>query len=145
MLALFPENYPVPGTLADLPAGSLRDAGVSGRKTEYLMAVAQFALDGGLEYDSLKRRTDAQIIEQLSQIRGVGVWTVEMLLIFSFHRHDVFAVDDIGIQNAMTRLYALRVKGRKLKLRMHNIAEHWRPYRAIVSRYLWKWKGSGYA
>lgn len=145
VLALFPDNYPNPRVLVGMPAGRLRAAGVSQRKIEYLKAMARFALDGGLEYEFLKRQTDGQIIEQLTQIHGVGVWTVEMLLIFSFHRHDVFAVDDIGIQNAMTRLYDLRVRGRELKSSMLVIAENWRPYRTIVSRYLWQWKGKGYA
>jgi len=143
--ALFPEHYPTPGLLAAIPASQLRAAGVSRPKIEYLKAVARFALDGGLEYEILRRRTDEEIIEHLTRIRGVGVWTVEMLLIFSFHRHDVFAVGDIGIQNAMIRLYDLREKGRELSSTMRDIAENWRPYRAIVSRYLWQWKGSGYA
>jgi len=141
---LFPEHYPAPGLLAGMPVRRLRAAGVSRPKIQYLKAVARFALDGGLEYETLKRQTDVQIIEHLTQIRGVGRWTVEMLLIFSFHRHDVFAVDDIGIQNAMTRLYDLRVTDRELKATMQEIAENWRPYRAIVSRYLWQWKGNGY-
>lgn len=144
VFALFPENYPEPGYLAGMPTRRLRGAGVSGRKIEYLKAVARFTLEHGLEYEILRRRTDAEIIEHLTGIHGVGVWTVEMLLIFTFNRHDVFAVDDIGIQNAMMRLYDLRDKGRELKSRMLDIAESWRPYRSIVSRYLWQWKAAGY-
>jgi len=144
VLALFKENYPDPAMLDKMPVTRLRAAGLSRQKTVYLKAVARFALESGIEYEQLKTRTDAQIIEHLTQIHGVGRWTVEMLLIFNFNRSDVFAVDDVGIQNAMSRLYHLDHTGRTLRLEMQRIAENWRPYRAIVSRYLWRWKAMGY-
>ena len=78
------------------------------------------------------------LIRHLTQIKGVGRWTVEMLLMFALERPDVFPVDDLGIQNAMKRQYGLEESGKRLKLRMQDIAENWRPYRTIASKYLWQ-------
>lgn len=144
VLALFPENYPTPALLRKMPAARLRAAGLSRQKTAYLKAIARFSLDQGMHYPTLAKLTDQQIIAHLTQIHGVGRWTVEMLLIFSFNRKDVFSVDDVGIQNAMARLYGIEQEGRLLKQSMLNIAERWRPYRAIVCRYLWHWKSLRY-
>lgn len=140
VLALFPEYYPDPVLLSKMPVTRLRAAGLSRQKSDYLKAIARFAMDNGMEYATLAKCTDTEIIEYLTQIHGVGRWTVEMLLIFSFQRQDVFAVGDVGIQNAMRRLYGLEYRGTVLKQSMVTIAEHWRPYRAIVCKYLWQWK-----
>ncbi|MBI1422335.1 MAG: DNA-3-methyladenine glycosylase 2 family protein [Gammaproteobacteria bacterium] len=140
VLALFPENYPEPSLLRRMPVARLRAAGLSRQKTEYLKSIARFAMEEGMAYSDLAKRSDEQIIEQLTQIHGVGRWTVEMLLIFSFNRRDVFSVDDVGIQNAMRALYGLDQTGKAFKLALLDIAEHWRPYRAIVCKYLWRWK-----
>jgi DNA-3-methyladenine glycosylase II len=139
-LALFDDAYLDPATLCRMPVTRLRAAGLSRRKSDYLKAVAHYALEEGMDYASLAKYSDAQIIDQLTQIHGVGRWTVEMLLIFSFQRHDIFAVDDVGIQNAMQRLYGLEHSGKALKQAMHTIAERWQPYRSIVCKYLWQWK-----
>lgn len=140
VLALFPDNYPDPMLLRKMPAARLRAAGLSRQKTDYLKAIARFAQDPGLHYPTLAKYTDEQIISHLTQIHGVGRWTVEMLLIFSFNRRDVFSVDDVGIQNAMQRLYGIEHTGRALKQSMLGIAENWRPYRGLVCKYLWRWK-----
>ena len=89
--------------------------------------------------------SDNELIDYLTRIHGVGRWTVEMLLMFTFNRKDVFPVDDVGIQNAMRHLYALDEEGRAFKLAIQAIAEKWQPYRTIVCKYLWRWKGGGYA
>ncbi|MEJ2360427.1 MAG: DNA-3-methyladenine glycosylase 2 family protein [Gammaproteobacteria bacterium] len=140
VLALFPEAYPTPALMRKIPIARLRTAGMSRQKAQYLRSVACFAMEQGMEYDTLSAFTDAEIIEHLTQIHGVGRWTVEMLLIFSFQRRDVFAVDDVGIQNAMQTLYRLENRSKALKPTMLAIAEKWRPYRAIVCKYLWRWK-----
>ena len=84
---------------------------------------------------------DEEIVELLTQIKGVGKWTVEMLLMFSLGREDVFAVDDLGIQQAMTKIYKLPVDDKKkLKESMLNISSKWSPYRTYACLHLWGWK-----
>lgn len=140
VLDLFDEGYPTPEVLCRMPMRRLRGAGLSRQKVDYLRAIARFALEEGMDYATLAKYSDTKIIEHLTRIHGVGRWTVEMLLMFSFQRRDVFAVDDLGIQNAMRDLYDLDHRGKTLKQSMLTIAEAWRPYRAIVCKYLWQWK-----
>ena len=84
--------------------------------------------------------TDEEIVAHLTQIKGVGRWTAEMMLMFPLDRPDVFSPGDLGIQNAMKKLYGLRSQGRALSKRMARIAEAWRPYRSVACKYLWMWK-----
>jgi len=141
LLDLFDDRYPHPEKLRNIRTERLRKAGLSQQKAGYVKNVARFALQGDeLSYGSLRRQTDEDIINSLTQIKGVGRWTVEMLLMFPLDRKDIIAVDDLGIQLAMKRLYRLDQKGRELKIRMVEIAEHWKPYRSVVCKYLWHWK-----
>ena len=82
-----------------------------------------------------------EVIELLTQIKGVGRWTVEMLLMFSLGHEDVFAVDDLGIQQAMIKLYKIKYETKKeLRTKMLNKAETWTPFRTYACLHLWKWK-----
>lgn len=84
------------------------------------------------------------IIEQLTTIKGVGKWTVEMLLMFTLGREDVFAVDDLGIQQAMTKLYNLDNSDKKaMKEKMIRLSSKWTPYRTYACLHLWAWKDEG--
>jgi len=84
---------------------------------------------------------DAEVIAYLTQIKGVGQWTVEMLLMFTLAREDVFAVDDLGIQQSMARLYRWNPADKKeLKEKMLQRSKRWSPYRTYACRYLWGWK-----
>lgn len=144
VLNLFPLNDAQPELLMRMPLSRLRGAGLSKQKAGYFKAIAKFAREGGLTYDVLSSQSDAALIEYLTQIHGVGQWTVEMLLMFTFNRKDVFPIGDVGIQNAMRRLYRLDEGGKAFKQKLRVIAERWRPYRSIVCRYLWQWKATGY-
>ena len=85
--------------------------------------------------------SNEEIIELLTQIKGVGKWTVEMLLMFTLGREDVFAVDDLGIQQAMIRLYKLDPTDKKaLKEKMLQLSAKWSPYRTYACLHLWQWK-----
>ena len=140
-LALYPDQYPPPEQLARTRATRLRAAGLSKQKAQYLKNVARFAIEeDGLNYRKLQKKTDQELIDHLTQIKGVGRWTVEMLLMFSLDRKDIFPVDDLGIQQAIKKLYQLEYEGKELKQRMQTIAENWKPYRSIVCKYLWHWK-----
>ena len=138
--ALFPAGDPRPELLLAIDPGQLRSAGLSGQKAAYLRNVASFALEQPLNEYPWDQLDDAEIIRHLTQIKGVGPWTVQMLLMFTLGRPDVFPVDDLGIQQAMARLYGLDERGQVLKKRMTALAEPWRPYRTVACRYLWRWK-----
>ena len=137
-LSLFPENYPVPALVLAQPDEILRSVGLSFQKLGYIRNVASFAEAGNLDYQLIAGLPDEELINHLVQIKGVGRWTAEMILMFTLTRADVFPVDDLGIQNAIKKHYGLTQTGKELKSEMIKIAEAWRPYRTLASRYLWQ-------
>lgn len=145
ILNLFPDNDPRPELLVRMSLTRLHSAGLSKQKVGYVKAVAKIARDGGLAYDILSKKSDEELIRYLTQIHGIGQWTVEMLLMFTFNRKNIFPVADVGIQNAMRRLYGLEEEGKAFKEQMQVIAQQWQPYRTIVCKYLWGWKSNDYA
>jgi DNA-3-methyladenine glycosylase II len=144
-LNLFPGNDPAAEIVLRLDDEQLRNCGLSYQKAGYLKNIALFSITNGLDYRKLYRKSDEDLIAHLTQIKGVGKWTVEMILMFSLNRPDVFPVDDLGIQNAMKKIYQLDGKGKQLHQQMIQIAEQWRPYRTIACRHLWKWKDNNQA
>ena len=124
-----------PESLLKLRPTRMRTLGLSRQKAGYLRDLSQRARDG-LRLRRLGRLKDETLVETLTVVKGVGRWTVEMLLIFRFGRPDVLPVADYGIQKAMQRAYGMR----KLPKpdRMRKIAEAWRPYRSIACWYLWR-------
>lgn len=139
-LALFSDNYPHPNLLSAIEMERLRSVGLSSQKATYLQNVAAFSLQYNLENHGWDAMSDEEIITFLTQIKGVGKWTAQMILMFTIGRPDVFPVDDLGIQQAMVRLYKLDEKDKKIKQKMIELAEPWRPYRTIACRFLWRWK-----
>ena len=139
-MELFPDEYPDPGILLSIDTPILRSAGLSYQKAGYLHNVAEFFQQENLIGKDWSTMEDEAIIDYLTQIKGVGKWTVEMLLMFTLNRPDILPLDDLGIQQAIQMLYQFEEKGRALKERMLKIAEPWRPYRTYASLYLWRWK-----
>jgi DNA-3-methyladenine glycosylase II len=134
---------PEPAEIAATPFDKLRTIGLSNSKTQYVLNVAAFAAENDLTDRRLKKMSDEEVIELLTQIKGVGRWTVEMLLMFTLGRPDVFAVDDYGIQVAMKKLYKLNDSNKKeMKENMQKIAAKWSPYRTYACLHLWQWKDS---
>ena len=138
--ALFPDEYPHPELLLAQTDEALRSAGLSFQKINYLRNVARFSLEKGMDYAHLDTLTDDEIVDYLIPIKGVGRWTVEMLLMFVMNRPDVFPVDDLVIRQKMVKAYQLTETGRPLYKQLHEIAEHWRPHRTMACRYLWRWQ-----
>lgn len=139
--ALFAENYPHPQDVVAIDFDKLRGVGLSGQKAGYIQNVAQFAIDNDLEKIDWAAMSDDEIISFLTQIKGVGKWTVQMLLMFTLARPDIFPVDDLGIQQGMQRLFKIEEQNpRLLKIKMVELSEPWRPYRTVACRYLWRWK-----
>ena len=115
--------------------------GLSNAKTQYVLNVAEFAITHKLADQKLKKLSNEEIIELLTRIKGVGKWTVEMLLMFTLGREDVFAVDDYGIQVAMKKIYKIDDSNKKaFKDKMIRISEKWSPYRTYACLHLWHYK-----
>lgn len=140
-LNLYNKRDPKPQQIIDTSNEALRAIGLSNAKVQYVKNVASFCLEHNITDKKLHSLSDKEIIELLTQIKGVGSWTVEMLLMFSLGREDVFAVDDLGIQQAMTKLYKIDVADKKaMKQKMVSIANKWSPYRTYACLHLWAWK-----
>jgi len=140
-LDLYGGKEPTPQQILDTPFEKLRGIGLSNNKVRYVQNVARFELESGMDAKKLARMTNEEVIEYLTPIKGVGRWTVEMLLMFALGREDVFAVDDLGIQNAMIALYRLdRGDKKKFRADMLRISEKWSPYRTYACVHLWRWK-----
>ncbi|MDA1016808.1 MAG: DNA-3-methyladenine glycosylase 2 family protein [Planctomycetota bacterium] len=114
----------------------LRSAGISPQKLSYLRDLAVRIDDGRLKTRSLGRLDDEAVIEELTQVRGIGRWTAQMFLIFTLGRTDVFAPDDLGIRSNMQRIYELPELPAKLE--SETISAAWAPYRSVACWYIWR-------
>lgn len=140
-LMLFGGKEPTVEAVLQTDDTTLRSIGLSNAKVGYVKNVAIFFANNHITDAHLKKMSDQEIIDLLVQIKGVGRWTVEMLLMFSLGREDVFAVDDLGIQQAMCKLYKIDATDKKaMKLAMQKKAQKWVPYRTYACLHLWSWK-----
>ena len=122
----------------------LKSIGLKQSKVNYIQNVAQFFLEHQITDKQLYKMEPDAIIDLLTQIKGVGKWTVQMLMLFSLGQEDVFAVDDLGIQQAMTKLYQIKYETKKeLHIKMLTISNKWTPYRSYACLHLWQWKDQG--
>ena len=132
---------PTPEQIVETAFEKLRAIGLSNAKVSYVQNVARFEIEQGMNHKKLSKMSNEQVIAYLTQIKGVGRWTTEMLLMFALGREDVFAPDDLGLQNAMIGLYDLKHRKKKIMLnKIVKIAEQWSPYRTYACMYLWRWK-----
>lgn len=140
-LSLYNGEEPTPKQIVETPFQQLRDIGLSNAKALYVLNVANFMLEHKLDDKSFAAKNNEELIALLTQIKGVGQWTVEMLLMFTLGREDVFAVDDYGIQVAMKKLYQLDDSNKKeFKQKMVALSQKWAPYRTYACLHLWRWK-----
>lgn len=141
VLKLFKDEYPHAKLVLKISDEKLRSAGLSYQKAGYIKNIAKFSIEQSLNYHQLKLKPDEELIEYLVQIKGVGRWTVEMILMFSLNREDVFPKDDLGIQNGMKKLYKLKSENKKeMYAEMQAVSEKWRPYRTLACKYIWRHK-----
>lgn len=136
-LELYDNKYPKPLNLVNTDIATLRSVGLSNSKANYVKNLAEFAINNDLSVKHIEKLNDGEIIELLTQIKGIGKWSVEMLLMFSLHRPDVFPFDDLVIKKSMVEVYGIKKEGKELIKKMNLIAEKWRPNRSLASRYLW--------
>ena len=130
---LYSGKEPTPQQILDTPFEQLRGIGLSNAKVNYVKNVAQFEIESGMDAKKLGKMDNEEVITYLTQIKGVGRWTTEMLLMFALGREDVFAVDDLGIQNAMIKLYKLDNNDKKkFRINLLKISEKWSPYRTYA-------------
>ncbi len=140
-LKLYNDAEPTPQQVLATDVETLRAIGLSYAKIGYTHNVASFCIEHNITDTMLLAMENEDVVALLTEIKGVGRWTVEMLLMFSLGREDVFAVDDLGIQNAMKKIYSIRSEDKKkLKERMLKISARWKPYRTYACMHLWKWQ-----
>jgi DNA-3-methyladenine glycosylase II len=126
-----------PERLIELGEAAIRGVGLSGVKARYVLNLAEAVATGAVPLDAMDDSwTDARIVEALVSIKGIGVWTAEMFLIFALNRPDVLPVGDLGVRAGLRDRHGLAELPRPGEC--HALAEHWRPYRSIASWYLWR-------
>jgi len=135
--ALMPDaTYPTPQHILSLPDETIRAAGLSGGKLLSVRDLAKRLEDGSIQPHLFAAMEDEHVIAALIPTRGIGRWTAEMFLLFSLRRADVLAVVDLGLRNAMRKMYELEEIPKPAQ--MQEIAEAWRPWRSVASWYLWR-------
>jgi len=125
-----------PVAVRELSDEQVKAIGLSRQKASYLRDLGGHFADNPTVYDHLDTLSDADIITELTAIKGIGVWTAQMFMMFTLMRPDIFAPDDIGLQRAMKQLYGWEAVPRKAELEA--FAERWRPYRTVASWHLWE-------
>ncbi|WP_235298485.1 DNA-3-methyladenine glycosylase family protein [Portibacter marinus] len=139
----FDGNSPSPDQLLAVDFESLRSLGLSNAKVRYISNVAEHFKTNSVEPQHWHKKSNDQIIKELTAIKGVGVWTVQMVLIFCLARRDVFPILDLGVRNSAIDLYNLTGEKQKINQQLLEIAEAWRPFRSFASLYLWRWRNLG--
>jgi DNA-3-methyladenine glycosylase II len=135
------DGEPSPQQILDTPFEKLRGIGLSNAKVSYVQNVARFELEKGMGHRLLSKMENEEVIAYLTQIKGVGRWTTEMLLMFALCREDLFAIDDLGLRQAVMGLYGLKQRKKKTQdAAILKIAAQWVPYRTYACMYLWRWK-----
>lgn len=127
------KTFPKAEDIIAMEEQNIRGAGISFQKISYIKSVSDAFISGLIDTKKLAAMNDEEVIQTLTQIRGVGRWTAEMILIFTLNRPDVFSVGDLGIRNAITKLYGITEKDDMIQL-----AETWAPNRSTACWYLWR-------
>ncbi|HOJ90087.1 MAG TPA: DNA-3-methyladenine glycosylase 2 family protein [Saprospiraceae bacterium] len=127
-------------TIINLDIEELRLCGLSYQKGNYVKNIANFWKEHNIKDKDFEAMADDEILKKLTQIKGVGNWTAEMVLMFCLGREDVFSHDDYGIQVAMKKIYKLESSGKELKEAMIKKSSKWKPYRTYACMYLWAFK-----
>ena len=130
------KDYPSPNDILNTNHKTLRSVGLSNAKANYIKNISQAFLDGTVDYKNLNNFSDDEIMNQLITIKGVGPWTAQMFLIFTLNRPDIFPLGDLGVQKGFQKYFKLE-KVPTLDI-MKKKAEQWKPFRTVVSLYLWR-------
>ena len=140
-LDLYDGKEPTAKEILATPPEVFRNIGFSNAKASYVHNVCRFFIENKITDAALSKMSNEEIIDLLTRIKGVGKWTVEMILMFTLGREDVFAFDDLGLKQSVVKLYNIKETDKKLLLKkMEVISQKWSPYRTYACRYLWNWK-----
>jgi DNA-3-methyladenine glycosylase II len=134
---LFSQDFPTPEAILAVDIETMRSAGLSRQKASYIHDLARRVLEGSIQFAHLDSLTNQEIIDELTQIKGVGVWTVHMFLLFCMGRLDILPTGDLGIKNGMRKLYNLPEKPTPEDMEMIAINNSWHPYESVASWYMW--------
>jgi DNA-3-methyladenine glycosylase II len=129
-------SFPTPEQVLKMSDAKLRKVGLSGSKVKYIKDLAKKVHQKEVQLHRLHKMSDEEVIEHLVQVKGIGRWTGEMFLMFSLARPDIFSHGDLGLRNAIQKLYGFK-KAPTIK-QIEKIAQKWSPYKTLASRYLWK-------
>ncbi len=130
------KKFPTPAQVCAIPLADLRSAGLSLQKCSYIKDIAEKFLDGTIKPRSLQAKSNEEIIGHLTRVKGIGIWSVHMLLIFTLNRPDVLPTGDLGIRKGFQIVY--RLKDLPTPARMEQLATPWRQHASIASWYLWR-------
>lgn len=135
-VALTPgKKFPAPRQVLAISAAKMRKAGLSEMKVSFIKDLAKRILDKTIDFKKMDSWTDEEVAAHLTEVKGIGPWTAEMFLIFSLGRDDVFSYGDLGLKNAIRAIY--KMKKHPTRAQAEKLAEQWKPYRSLASRYLW--------
>lgn len=137
-LLYHPARFPAAAQILQTEGEALRGVGLSGQKASYIKDLASRAESGALKLNRLARMTDDQVIEELVAVKGIGVWTAHMFLMFSLGRLNILPVGDLGIRKAIERAYGLSALPGAPEIEQLAIERRWHPYCSVASWYLWK-------
>ena len=140
-LNLYGGKEPSAKQILETPATVFRSIGFSNAKASYVHNVCRFFIENKITDASLYKMSNEEVLALLTQIKGVGKWTVEMILMFTLGREDIFAMDDLGLKQSVIKLYKIKETDKKLlREKIEKISLRWSPYRTYACRYLWGWK-----
>ena len=140
-LDLYGGKEPSAKQILETPATVFRSIGFSNAKASYVHNVCRFFIENKINDARLHKMSNDEVLELLTQIKGIGKWTVEMILIFTLWRQYIFAHDDLGLRQSVIKLYRIKETDKKLlREKIEKISLKWSPYRTYASRYLWGWK-----
>lgn len=131
-----PDCKPTPQRVMTLSDDEIRAVGFSRPKVTFIKDLAAHVLDGRLDLKGLKKHPDEEVMRQLVAVKGIGRWTAEIFLMFRLGRPDIFPADDLGLMNAVQRVYGLRKRPDAKRLR--TMGEAWKPHRSVAAWYLWQ-------
>ena len=129
-------GFPTPADVLKIKVEKMRSAGLSGQKANYLKDLALKFTDGTIVPKKFPRMSDAEIIEHVTAVKGIGEWTAHMFMMFTLARPDILPTGDLGIQKGFQKLFNLRALPSPQK--MHKLAEPWAGHRTVASMYLWR-------
>jgi DNA-3-methyladenine glycosylase II len=136
LMAAVKQDPLTPESILRLRPARMRTLGLSGRKMTYIRGLARLTRDGKVDFESCSTLEDVAVIEHLTRVKGIGVWTVHMFLIFALRRPDVLPTGDLGVRAAIKKAYGLAELPKPEE--MERIAASWRPYCSVASWYLWR-------